>query len=310
MNEEQRKGAQLRERVAIAGEVHCLIVAVFLTASCGSVTPAASRMETYEAQRRTDYVVRELREEATALRAEMAATRIAAAKKEAEFQELRRQVPLLIQESAEAHKAEAQLRQAKAEQQQAFDAKQTELTALRSERDQLREAKLELQTQAVQLPPLRDALAQARAAETTVQGRVKELELSVASLTSDLDKLTGELEQVRKGLAGNRGKSAVKPGKPASAHRSPLPAKSEATSNHAPSPAAEPASRLISAPASQDRPGHHIVAPGDTLGTLAWQYGVTVEELKTANGLQSEVIRVGQRLTIPVDGLPSLHLSP
>lgn len=310
MNEEHGKGAQLRERVAIAGEVLCLIVAVFLTASCGSVTPAPSRVETYEAQRRTDYVVRELREEAAALRAEMAATRIAAAKKEAEFQELRRQVPLLIQESSEARKAETQLRQAKAEQQQALDAKQTELTALRNERDQLRQAKLELQTQAVQLPPLRDALAEARATEATVQGRVKELESSVASLTSELEKLTGELEQVRKGLAGNRGKSAAKTGKPASAQRSPPRAKSEATSDHAPSPAAEPASRLISAPASQDRPGHHIVAPGDTLGTLARQYDVTVEELKSANKLQSDVIRVGQRLTIPTAGVPSLDLSP
>jgi len=267
-------------------------------------------VETYEAQRRTDYVVRELREEAAALRTEMAATRIAAAKKEAEFQELRRQVPLLIQESSEARKAEAQLRLSKSEQQQAFDARQTELTALRNERDQLRQAKLELQTQAVQLPPLRDALAEARASEATVQGRVKELESSVASLTSELEKLTGELEQVRKGLAGSRGKSAGKPGKPASAQRSPPPARSEATSDHAPSPAAEPAGRLISAPVSQDRADHHIVASGDTLGTLARQYNVTVEELKTTNKLRSDVIHVGQRLTIPADGVPSLHFSP
>ena len=310
MNEDCGKCAQFRERVAIAGVVLCLIVAVLLTASCGSVPPAPSRIETYEAQRRTDYLVRELREEAAAIRAEMASTRIAAAKKEAEFQELRHQVPLLIQESSEARKAEAQLRQAKAEQQQAFDAKQMELTALRSERDQLREAKLELQTQAVQLPPLRQALAEARTTETTVQGRMKELESSVASLTGELEKLTGELEQMRKGVAGNRGKSAAKPGKPASAQRSPPPAKSEATSNHAPFPAAEAASRLINAPVSHERPQQITVQPGDTLGTLARQYGVTVEELKTANGLQNDVIRVGQRLTVPVDGLPSLHLSP
>ena len=136
-----------------------------------------------------------------------------------------------------------------------------------------------------------------------MQGRVKELEASVASLT-------GELEQVRKGLAGNRSKSTAKPGKPASAKGSPPPAKSEATSDRVPSPAAEPANRLISAPVRQDRTGHHIVEPGETLGTLARQYGVTVDELKTANKLQSDVIRVGQRLTVPTAGLPSLHLSP
>ena len=78
-----------------------------------------------------------------------------------------------------------------------MDAKQTELTTLRNERDQLRQAKLELQTQAVQLPPLRDALAEARASEATVQGRVKELESSVASLTSELEKLTGIAAEVR-----------------------------------------------------------------------------------------------------------------
>jgi len=150
---------------------------------------------------------------------------------------------------------------------------------------------------------LQQALAEARAVEGTMQGRVKELEASVASLT-------GELEQVRKGLAGNRSKSTAKPGKPASAKRSPPPAKSEATSDRVPSPESEPTSRLISAPASQDRTGHHIVEPGDTLGTLARQYDITVEELKTANKLQSDVIRVGQRLTIPAGGLPSLHFSP
>jgi len=35
-----------------------------------------------------------------------------------------------------------------------------------------------------------------------------------------------------------------------------------------------------------------------------------VDELRTANKLQSDVIRVGQRLIIPDAGLPSLLLSP
>jgi len=281
----------------------CIVALSMLSAGCTGYQPMTPDQESREVQRRTDYVLRELRTEAATLREEMAATRIRAAKQKAELQELQRQLPLLLQESAEFRKADTELRRGRADQQQALDAKQTELAALRSERDQLRQMKLELQTQAVQLPPLQQALAEARAVEGTMQGRVKELEASVASLT-------GELEQVRKGLAGNRSKSTAKPGKPASAKRSPPPAKSEATSDRAPSPKAKPASRLISAPASQDRPGHHIVEPGDTLGTLARQYDVTAEELKTANKLQSDVIRVGQRLTIPAAGLPSLHLSP
>ena len=43
----------------------------------------------------------------------------------------------------------------------------------------------------------------------------------------------------------------------------------------------------------------HEVVAGDTLGEIAVAYGVTVDEIKAANGLDSDVIRVGQELTIP-----------
>jgi len=274
----------------------------FLSVGCAGDWATDQRVGLVEARARADAIIRDTKAEMAALRAEMAATRIAAAKKEAEFQELKRQIPQLLQESAEARKAEAQLRQAKVEQQQALDAKQMELTALRSERDQLRQAKLELQTQAVQLPPLQQALADAKATEAAVQGRVKELEASVASLT-------GELEQMRQKLAVSQSKGSAKPGRPAAAKRSPPPAKSKATSDRAPSPAVEPASRLISAPARQSHT-RHKVQPGDTLGALAQQYGVTVEALQIANKLQNDVIHVGQLLLIPADESPTLQLSP
>ncbi len=41
------------------------------------------------------------------------------------------------------------------------------------------------------------------------------------------------------------------------------------------------------------------VKPGDTLGKLASKYGTTVEFLKKANSLKSDVIRVGQKLKAP-----------
>jgi LysM repeat protein len=41
------------------------------------------------------------------------------------------------------------------------------------------------------------------------------------------------------------------------------------------------------------------VQPGDTLYLLARRYGVTVAALMEANGLQSEVLKPGQRLTLP-----------
>jgi N-acetylmuramoyl-L-alanine amidase len=43
----------------------------------------------------------------------------------------------------------------------------------------------------------------------------------------------------------------------------------------------------------------HRVLPGDTLWKLGRQYGVSVQALKTHNGLTSDMIRVGQRLEIP-----------
>jgi len=43
----------------------------------------------------------------------------------------------------------------------------------------------------------------------------------------------------------------------------------------------------------------YMVQPGDTLFSIAMRYGTTVESLVYANGLTSEVINIGQMLTIP-----------
>ncbi len=51
-------------------------------------------------------------------------------------------------------------------------------------------------------------------------------------------------------------------------------------------------------------PTVYIVQAGDTLFSIALRYGVTVEAIKSANGLGSDFIYVGQRLVIPA-GQPS-----
>ena len=43
----------------------------------------------------------------------------------------------------------------------------------------------------------------------------------------------------------------------------------------------------------------HVVAQGETLTRIASRYGVSVSSLRSANGLSSDLIKVGQRLTIP-----------
>ena len=64
-------------------------------------------------------------------------------------------------------------------------------------------------------------------------------------------------------------------------------------------------------------PRTHIVAAGDTLLAISQQYGVSVDELMAANGLDNpNLIYIGQRLTIPgavetteTAETPPLHLS-
>lgn len=43
----------------------------------------------------------------------------------------------------------------------------------------------------------------------------------------------------------------------------------------------------------------HVVQKGETLTAIAKEYGVTVADLKKANSLTGDDIRVGQKLTIP-----------
>jgi chromosome segregation ATPase len=175
----------------------CLFLLAPLSAGCASNQPLPDSVAA-AAQRQLESVIRDTRAEAAAIRNEMAATRIAAAKKEAELQELRRQV--------------AELRQARAEQQQAFDAKQTELMTTRAERDQLVQAKAEVQAQLAELPQLRQVTVEAKAAETNVQARMKELESSMATLTTELDQVKKDLARLQN-ESDTKSRSSAKAGK-------------------------------------------------------------------------------------------------
>ncbi len=67
-----------------------------------------------------------------------------------------------------------------------------------------------------------------------------------------------------------------------------------------PSPAAEP-------PAAETPPatasgGVYVVQAGDNLYRIALRHNITTAALKAANGLYSDVVYVGQRLTIPAPG--------
>lgn len=48
-----------------------------------------------------------------------------------------------------------------------------------------------------------------------------------------------------------------------------------------------------------NEPTYHIVRPGDTLSGISIQYAVPIAQIKKDNSLSSDVIRIGQKLTIP-----------
>ncbi|WP_269527122.1 LysM peptidoglycan-binding domain-containing protein [Coraliomargarita parva] len=52
----------------------------------------------------------------------------------------------------------------------------------------------------------------------------------------------------------------------------------------------------------------YTVQKGDTLGHIALRFGTSVRAIKNANKLNSDLIRVGQKLSIPADAAPSTDL--
>lgn len=65
--------------------------------------------------------------------------------------------------------------------------------------------------------------------------------------------------------------------------------------------------KLAKLPADQwVRTKRHRIVPGDNLGRIARNYGVSIKDLKQANGLRNNNIRAGDYLTIPLSGTTSI----
>ena len=73
-----------------------------------------------------------------------------------------------------------------------------------------------------------------------------------------------------------------------------------------PTPIPAPPTSIPPAPAGTI----YTVRWGDTLFAIATRFGVTVEAIKSANGLSSDTIRVGQQLIIPSAPAPSVPAPP
>jgi LysM domain-containing protein len=217
------------------------------------------------ARKQAEQAAQRIRTEAAALRADMATAKIAAAKKDAEVQELRRQM--------------AEFMQAETQRQQKGDERVAELTMLRTERDRLQKEKTDLQAQLAN--PNRQVASESPAS----QNKMKAMDQALALLAR-------ELSQVKQMLAKNQPKTKGKKDAelmPSGATDESAPMIQPAVMEHVPDP-----------PRADDSSVRHIVQPEETLFGIARDYGISVQQLKKANGLKGEAVKVGRRLIIPV----------
>ena len=77
-----------------------------------------------------------------------------------------------------------------------------------------------------------------------------------------------------------------------------LPAHARSLPSAPAAPSAPKAAKVPSAPAKSSG-NTHVVQTGDTLGKLAVRYGTTTAAFKSVNNLKGDMIRIGQKLTIP-----------
>lgn len=246
----------------------------------GGLTSTPSEIEI--ARQRLNTMLREVRAQEAAIREEMAKTRIAAAKQEADLKTLRAQI---------------------AELRQALESRQAELKAVRTERDRLQQVKVEHDAQLAELGRLRLTAAEAAAA----QARVRDLEAALATRTAEMEQLRKELG-VRQARTPGKSTQAAKAKKPTPEPAPPaaVPKAPPKTATLPPSPPAEVASAPVEPPlqianVQSVRTGvaRVTVQAGDTLWGLAHQHGLSVDALKQANGLAGDVIVPGQELLIP-----------
>ena len=245
---------------------------LLLCAGCSSTPPAGTA--TPESRAQVAPLVRDRELELTALRAEMAATRIAAAKKEAELQELRDLVQQLRLENAESRQAFLELRD-QAEQ------RQRDLEKMREEH--------------------------ARQAQSHTTQDLSVLKNSVVTLAQ-------ELGQLRQDLTKPVAKERVKPinlGTAKSPESGPRELRSyppqrvpAARQNLSPFSAISPVALTVTEAVVPDPHSTITVQSGDTLSSLAKRHRTTVEVLRKLNVLKGDALFVGRELVLPTSQQP------
>lgn len=243
------------------------LVAILLSLSTGlsacATAPEMIPRQEVDAHGATQ-LAKEREQVVAALRADMAATRIAAAKQEAELQELRATVAYLRQETRD-------FQQTLLEARRTLEARDTEIATVKA---------------------AHDALAQ-------MSSPGEQPESAGAALQQQVATLSQELQQVKQSLAVLTAQATV-----ASASLDQFVVRGPANGMSVPSHESVPrdvVSAMYVVPSVSDRPTapRVTVRPGDTLARIARRYQTTVDALRRVNGLPSHRVTVGQELQLP-----------
>lgn len=170
-----------------------LVLGVMLGSSGCVTAPDLSMRDDAEEARRAMQLAQEREQVLAALRADMASTRVAAAKQEAELQELRGSVVQLRQENGESHQALQEARRA-------LDARETELAAMKTERDHLAQASAQTDMSEQKLATLHETVASLRQELTelkSVMARASYQPVGSAERSRDVDRIIPAVQILR-----------------------------------------------------------------------------------------------------------------
>lgn len=249
------------------------VSALLLSGGCSSMPPVGGT-GTPESRAQAATLVRDRQLELTALRAEMAATRIAAAKKEAELLELRDLVQQLRLENAESRQAFLELRdQAEQRQRDLVNARDT----------QERQAKMH-NTDDI----------------TVLKDTVMTLAQELGQLRQDLAKPVAK-ELVK---STNPGSSTSPESGPHALRSAPPQRVPVARQQSSPLSAMSPLALTVTSAVVPGPPSTIMVQPGDTLASLATRHRTTVEVLRRLNALDGDRLIVGRELVLPTPQQP------
>ncbi len=216
-------------------------------------------------------LMQEREKELAALRTEMAATRIAAAKQEAELHELRTTVVQVRQENGESH-------QALLEAKRALALRDHELTTMKMERAQS---------------------VQASVPSGDTEHHLAALHHTVASLSQELATLKAAMAQIVRTPSAAAEPSGDLMAAGLTDQPSRPPRRTAAGSDRGTTHGIVAA---VHVPRENDKPAQFswiTVQPGESWWTLARKHHTTIKALRTVNGRVGDALTVGEALRLP-----------